>query len=67
MARDESATSRAAAKRYERERSLVELLMRRFGRAVERYINPMEEVGDETGADVLAVEKGGNRIGVQVT
>jgi len=65
MARDQSATD-AAAKRYERERSLVELLMLRRGIPVEEYINPNEKVGVETGADVLAVVEG-RRIGVQVT
>jgi hypothetical protein len=52
--------------RFEREKSLVELLMRRLGLTVERYINPKEEVDDETGADVIAVVNG-RRIGVQVT
>jgi hypothetical protein len=52
--------------RYERERALVELLMRRLGLRPESYIDPNERAGVETGADVIAVV-GGRRIGIQVT
>jgi len=52
--------------KYERERALVELFMRRRGPTAETYIDPNEEAGDETGADVIAIV-GGRRIGIQVT
>jgi hypothetical protein len=52
--------------KYERERALVEMLMRRRGLTVDRYIDPNKEAGDETGADVIALV-GGRRIGIQVT
>lgn len=54
-----------AQRKFERESSLVELLMRRLGVSVEAYINP-DNATDETGADVLAVVAG-RRIGIQVT
>jgi hypothetical protein len=57
--------ARVAAK-YERERALVELLMHRRGLMAESFIDPNQEAGHETGADVIAVV-GGHRIGVQVT
>jgi hypothetical protein len=53
------------AAKYERERSLVELLLSRRGLVAEEFIDPNQE-GDETGADVIAVV-GGRCIGVQVT
>ena len=52
--------------KFERERGLVELLMRRHGLTAERYIDPNKEARDETGADVIAIV-GGRRIGIQVT
>jgi hypothetical protein len=52
--------------KYERERALVELLMRRRGLTAECYIDPKKEAGDETGADVVALIDG-RRIGIQVT
>jgi hypothetical protein len=52
--------------KYERERTLVELLMRRRGLTAECYIDPKKEAGDETGADVVALIDG-RRIGIQVT
>jgi hypothetical protein len=54
------------AAKYERERALVELLMHRRGLVAESFIDPNQEAGDETGADVIAIV-GGRRIGVQVT
>src|ERR1700676_4195797 len=53
-------------RKFEREKSFVELLMRRRALRVERYIDPNQEAHDETGADVIALV-GGRRIGVQVT
>ena len=52
--------------KFERERALVELLIRRHGLAAGRYIDPNKEARDETGADVIAIV-GGRRIGIQVT
>ena len=52
--------------KYERERALVEMLLRRRGLTADRYIDPNKEAGDETGADVIALV-GGRRIGIQVT
>jgi hypothetical protein len=52
--------------KYERERALVESLIRRRGMTAESYIDPNREAGDETGADVIALV-GGRRIGIQVT
>jgi hypothetical protein len=52
--------------KFERERYLVESLMRRLALTVEQYIDPNKETRDETGADVVIVVDG-NRIGIQVT
>jgi hypothetical protein len=53
------------AAKYERERSLVDLLLSRRGIVAEGFSDPNQE-GDESGADVIAVV-GGRCIGVQVT
>jgi hypothetical protein len=55
-----------ANRKFERERDLVELLMRRRALTVDKYIDPQQEAHDETGADVIAVIEG-RRIGIQVT
>jgi len=53
------------AGKFDLERSLVEVLLRRRGMAAERYIDPNAS-GDETGADVIAIIDG-RWIGIQVT
>ena len=55
-----------ADRKFEREKSLVESLMRRCAVPVEGYIDPNQEAQDETGADVIAIVDG-RRIGIQVT
>jgi hypothetical protein len=54
--------------KYERERSQVDLLMRRLGLAPAEYRDPQAggHARDETGADVVALIDG-HRIGIQVT
>jgi len=54
------------AVKYARERAWVELLMRRRGLTAESYVDPNNEAGDETGADVIAIVSG-RRIGIQLT
>lgn len=54
-----------AERKFQRERHLTELLMRRLGVAA-TYLNPHAGARDETGVDVIAITEAG-RIGVQVT
>lgn len=65
MINHKPAEDRAAA-RFEREKTLVELLMQRLGKPVDDLRDPNALAGRETGADVLLLCNG-RRIGIQVT